>query len=156
MSLFMELARRRAAADGRGAARPRAQTFAEDLAALADGLGLRAFFVVGVSGGGPYALAAAAHLPPGRVRGVLTISSPAPAGAAPPPARRGARPGGVRGGRPGRPRRGRPRRGRGPCSVGRPCGGTDPRGKGRSVRAGAGGGRRPGRRHSCLPYLRRV
>lgn len=37
--------------------------------------------MVGVSGGGPYALAAAHYLPPGRVRGVLTISSPAPAGA---------------------------------------------------------------------------
>ena len=56
------------------------QTFAEDLTALADGLGVRSFFVVGVSGGGPYALAAAHYLPPGRVRGVLTISLPSPAG----------------------------------------------------------------------------
>ena len=48
---------------------------------LADGLGISSFFVVGVSGGGPYALAAAHYLPPGRVRGILTISSPATAGA---------------------------------------------------------------------------
>ncbi|KAK9825182.1 hypothetical protein WJX81_003767 [Elliptochloris bilobata] len=56
------------------------QTFAKDLTALAESLGIFSFFVVGVSGGGPYALAAAHYLPPGRVRGVLTISSPAPAG----------------------------------------------------------------------------
>jgi len=94
IALFIEFARRaRACVWPLMGARPRAQTFAEDLAALADGLGLRAFFVVGVSGGGPYALAAAAYLPPGRVRGVLTISSPAPAGAARPPARRGSGPG---------------------------------------------------------------
>jgi len=79
----------RLAANGRAA--PRADIRGGP--ALADGLGLRAFFVVGVSGGGPYALAAAAYLPPGRVRGVLTISSPAPAGAARPPARRGSGPG---------------------------------------------------------------
>src|SRR5262245_12264798 len=35
----------------------------DDVAALADRLGVRSFTVVGLSSGGPYAVAAAAHLP---------------------------------------------------------------------------------------------
>ncbi|MGW5226080.1 alpha/beta fold hydrolase [Nocardia niigatensis] len=46
-------------------------------AALADRLGLERFGVIGVSGGGPYALALAAGLPD-RVTGVALISAPAP------------------------------------------------------------------------------
>ncbi|CAK0787189.1 hypothetical protein CVIRNUC_010405 [Coccomyxa viridis] len=49
------------------------ESFAADLADVADQLGIKTFFVVGVSGGGPYALAAAHYLPE-RVRGVLLIS----------------------------------------------------------------------------------
>lgn len=53
----------------------------EDLEQLADHLGVDQFFVVGVSGGGPYAYAAAYYLPD-RVRGVMTISTLSPAGKA--------------------------------------------------------------------------
>ncbi|MEV6096720.1 alpha/beta hydrolase [Nocardia sp. NPDC051981] len=49
------------------------------VAALADRLGLGRFGVIGVSGGGPFALAVAAGLP-GRVTGVALISAPAPLG----------------------------------------------------------------------------
>ncbi|CAL5229418.1 g12739 [Coccomyxa viridis] len=49
------------------------QSFAADVAQVADKLGIKTFFVVGVSGGGPYALATAYYLPD-RVRGVLLIS----------------------------------------------------------------------------------
>ena len=54
-------------------------SYADDLAQLADSLGVRQFFVVGVSGGGPYAYAAVALLPE-RVQGVMTISTLAQAG----------------------------------------------------------------------------
>ncbi|WP_162958414.1 alpha/beta fold hydrolase [Nocardia yunnanensis] len=47
------------------------------VAALADRLGLARFSVIGVSGGGPYALAIAAGLPQ-RVPGVALVSAPAP------------------------------------------------------------------------------
>ena len=50
-----------------------------DLLAVADELGLRRFFVIGVSGGGSYALAAAAFAPE-RVRGVLLFSAAGPVG----------------------------------------------------------------------------
>ncbi|PSK26798.1 alpha/beta hydrolase [Nocardia seriolae] len=46
---------------------------------LADRLGFARFGVIGVSGGGPYALAIAAGLPQ-RVRGVALVSAPAPVG----------------------------------------------------------------------------
>ncbi|MEC3956176.1 alpha/beta hydrolase [Nocardia sp. CDC153] len=46
---------------------------------LADRLGLDRFGVIGVSGGGPYALAIAARLPQ-RVTGVAVVSAPAPVG----------------------------------------------------------------------------
>ncbi|MEC3917234.1 alpha/beta fold hydrolase [Nocardia sp. CDC160] len=46
---------------------------------LADRLGFERFGVIGVSGGGPYALAIAARLPE-RVTGVAVVSAPAPAG----------------------------------------------------------------------------
>ncbi|CAL8465337.1 g4872 [Coccomyxa elongata] len=55
------------------------KSYAEDLAALADYLKAAQFFMVGVSGGGPYAYAAAHYLPD-RVRGVMTISTLAPSG----------------------------------------------------------------------------
>ncbi len=54
------------------------RSYAEDLGGLADHLKAPQFFVVGVSGGGPYAYAAA-HFLPDRVRGVMTISTLAPA-----------------------------------------------------------------------------
>jgi pimeloyl-ACP methyl ester carboxylesterase len=50
---------------------------AADIAAIADALGIETFYVIGESGGGPPALAAAAHLP-GRVRAVATMASPMP------------------------------------------------------------------------------
>ena len=49
----------------------------EDLEILADHLGVKRFFLAGVSGGGPYALAAAALIP-GRVRGILLLSAVGP------------------------------------------------------------------------------
>ncbi len=55
------------------------KSYVEDLAALADHLKAAQFFVVGVSGGGPYAYAAAHYLPD-RVRGVMTISTLPPSG----------------------------------------------------------------------------
>ena len=56
------------------------ESYADDLGQLADSLGVRQFFMIGVSGGGPYAYAAAALLPE-RVLGVMTISTIAQAGA---------------------------------------------------------------------------
>lgn len=53
---------------------------ASDVAAVADALGIERFYVVGESGGGPHALAAAALLPE-RVRAAATIASSAPYGA---------------------------------------------------------------------------
>lgn len=53
---------------------------AQDLEAIVDQLGLESCFVVGESGGGPYALAQAALLPE-RVRGVSVIAGAAPFGA---------------------------------------------------------------------------
>lgn len=55
------------------------ESYADDLKQLADSLGVRQFFVIGVSGGGPYTYAAAALLPE-RVLGVMTISTLAQAG----------------------------------------------------------------------------
>ena len=51
----------------------------DDLRQLADSLGVHHFFVIGVSGGGPYTYAAAAQLPE-RVLGAMTISTIAQAG----------------------------------------------------------------------------
>ena len=51
------------------------QSFTKDVVSLADDLGLKKFFVVGVSGGGPYALATA-YYQRERVRGVMTLSMP--------------------------------------------------------------------------------
>ena len=48
-----------------------------DVEALADQLGVKRFFIAGVSGGGPYALAAGAFIP-GRVRGILLLSAIGP------------------------------------------------------------------------------
>ena len=53
--------------------------WADDVAALADHLGVERFAVAGVSGGGPHALACAARLPE-RVTAVLLLASPSPAG----------------------------------------------------------------------------
>ncbi len=50
---------------------------ADDVAALADALGVDRFAVMGHSGGGPHALACAALLP-GRVVAVVAVSGPAP------------------------------------------------------------------------------
>ncbi|MDX6723811.1 MAG: hypothetical protein QOD73_2215, partial [Solirubrobacteraceae bacterium] len=50
---------------------------ADDVAALADALGLDRFAVMGASGGGPHALACAAGLD-ARVTGVVCLASPAP------------------------------------------------------------------------------
>ncbi|KAK9801397.1 hypothetical protein WJX73_006165 [Symbiochloris irregularis] len=49
-------------------------TFVQDILHLADHLAIGQFHVVGVSGGGPYALACTARIPH-RIRGVLLISS---------------------------------------------------------------------------------
>lgn len=48
-----------------------------DVAAIADHLGLERFAVVGISGGGPHALACGCGLP-GRVASVTAVSSPSP------------------------------------------------------------------------------
>lgn len=61
-------------------------SWAADVAALADDLGLGGFVVVGVSGGGPFALAAG-HSLPDRVRAVVTVGSPAPPDPSLPPPR---------------------------------------------------------------------
>jgi pimeloyl-ACP methyl ester carboxylesterase len=50
---------------------------ADDVAAVAEGLGIDRFAVLGVSTGGPFALATAVRLPE-RVRAIALISSPAP------------------------------------------------------------------------------
>ena len=55
------------------------ESYVDDLRQLADSLSVRQFFMIGVSGGGPYAYAAAALLPE-RVLGVMTISTIAQAG----------------------------------------------------------------------------
>ena len=52
-------------------------SWAEDVAQLADGLGLDTFHVAGASGGGPYALACGVHLA-ARVRSVTLISTATP------------------------------------------------------------------------------
>lgn len=57
----------------------RVADWVDTVAALADELALTRFAVIGVSGGGPYALAIAARLPD-RVTGVALVSAPAPAG----------------------------------------------------------------------------
>ena len=54
---------------------------ADDVSAIADALGVEAFFTVGWSGRGPHALACAALLPE-RVRAAATIASVAPRRAA--------------------------------------------------------------------------
>ena len=54
-------------------------SYAEDLEQLAGSLGVQQFYVIGVSGGGPYTYAAAAYLPD-QVLGVMTISTLAQAG----------------------------------------------------------------------------
>lgn len=51
--------------------------WAADVAELADRLELARFAIVGVSGGGPYALACAAHIPR-RVSGVALVGAPGP------------------------------------------------------------------------------
>src|SRR5260221_8870926 len=53
---------------------------AADVAAIADALHIEEFATIGVSSGGPHALACAAFLP-GRVTGVVTVAGPAPFGA---------------------------------------------------------------------------
>ena len=53
--------------------------WADDVAALADHLGLERFAVAGVSGGGPHALACA-HRLPDRVPAALLVASPSPIG----------------------------------------------------------------------------
>jgi pimeloyl-ACP methyl ester carboxylesterase len=50
---------------------------AADVAVIADALGIDKFATIGVSSGGPHALACAALLP-GRVTGVVTVAGPAP------------------------------------------------------------------------------
>ena len=54
-------------------------SYADDLEQLAGSLGVQQFYVIGVSGGGPYTYAAAAYLPD-RVLGLMTISTLAQAG----------------------------------------------------------------------------
>ncbi len=53
---------------------------AADVAAIADALDIRKFATIGVSSGGPHALACAALLP-GRVTGAVNVAPPAPFGA---------------------------------------------------------------------------
>jgi len=53
---------------------------ADDLRQLADHVGARQFFVAGMSGGGPYTLAAVSHLEP-RVLGAVVNCSAASVGA---------------------------------------------------------------------------
>ena len=53
--------------------------WADDVAALADALGIERFAVSGISGGGPHALACGYRLPD-RVTQVLLLASPSPAG----------------------------------------------------------------------------
>jgi pimeloyl-ACP methyl ester carboxylesterase len=54
--------------------------WAKDVAALADALGLERIAVAGISGGGPYALACAARLPPERLLRVGVVSGLGPVG----------------------------------------------------------------------------
>ena len=54
-------------------------SYADDLEQLAGSLGVQQFYVIGVSGGGPYTYAAAAYLPD-QVLGAMTISTLAQAG----------------------------------------------------------------------------
>jgi pimeloyl-ACP methyl ester carboxylesterase len=56
---------------------PGLASVARDVGELADGLGVEEFAVLGVSGGGPFALATAATMP-ARVRRVLIAGSPGP------------------------------------------------------------------------------
>jgi pimeloyl-ACP methyl ester carboxylesterase len=59
--------------------RQRLVTWADDVGALADAMGIEGFGVLGLSGGGPYALACAARLPD-RIDAVAVVSSPGPMG----------------------------------------------------------------------------
>ncbi|KAJ9155099.1 alcohol dehydrogenase [Pleurostoma richardsiae] len=49
-------------------------SFARDVLALADHLGIQRFVVMGVSGGGPYALACVHEIPPSRLAGTVVVS----------------------------------------------------------------------------------
>ncbi len=49
-------------------------SFADDMVSLANALGVKQFFLVGVSGGGVYSLGVA-HKYPERVRGVLLLAT---------------------------------------------------------------------------------
>ena len=62
---------------GRSTTTPPGLGVARDVGELASGLGIEEFAVLGVSGGGPFALATAAALP-ARVRRVLIAASPGP------------------------------------------------------------------------------
>lgn len=57
--------------------RARLVTWAEDVGAVADELGIARFCVLGLSGGGPYALACAARLPD-RIDAAAVVSGPGP------------------------------------------------------------------------------
>lgn len=57
--------------------RARLVTWADDVGALADVLGIARFGVLGLSGGGPFALACAARLPD-RIDAAVVVSSPGP------------------------------------------------------------------------------
>lgn len=65
----------------------RLEDWPRDVLAVADHLGLERFAVLGVSGGGPHALACAAALP-GRLTAVAAVSSPCPPDLAPASQRR--------------------------------------------------------------------
>ncbi len=55
-------------------------TYADDVISLADALGVKRFFIAGVSGGGGYTQAIASRYPE-RIRGVALIASVGPKGA---------------------------------------------------------------------------
>ena len=57
-----------------------AESFCQDLICLADSLGIDRFYVIGCSGGGPYAWSTLHHLG-SRVLGLLTLSGAGPSGA---------------------------------------------------------------------------